>query len=118
MNGVRKADLQKRLNLVREEQNWLSFNLATTKISSTGMSKSFGEHDANNKLHGKGITIYSHGTICIGYNNSGSPAMGKHYINICNDGEFKVTEVFRQYESRMLRGTAYKVDGRSTDFVY
>jgi len=53
----------------------------------------FGEFNEHNKLHGKGISIDSSGSIEIGYWNNGADAPG-NFITIWSGGVFSVGEYY------------------------
>ena len=83
------------------DENWLSLDAFSSRVSFGGPwyseSTRFGEHNSDNKLHGKGIdidaVIDANGDIYIGYYNNGFVAPGK-YIFIYGGGEFSVGEIY------------------------
>ncbi len=78
---------------------------------------SFGEHNEANKVHGRGIRIFSDGTIRIGYYNNGERAPGTNYISIWGSGRLEVGECYLDEDGeRCYRGTRYKTDGTSIEF--
>ena len=71
-----------------------------------------GERNGNNKIQGKGICIYSDGTIRIGYFDNGGFALG-NYLNIFSDGSFTVGEKYMLNGKKKTQCTQYDTDGRS-----
>ncbi len=74
-----------------------------------------GERNSENKLHGRGIKIYSFGRIHIGYWNNGEHAPG-NFIWIDSDGEYRVGEMYFKDGKMCWRGTVYKEDGTSQKY--
>ncbi len=93
--------------------NWLSLQPRDNHYSEVRFE--FGEMNANNNLHGRGICIYPDGYIHIGYWNNGDLAPGK-YIHIFSKGKFDVGELYLKDGKSCWRGTNYKVDGTSKKY--
>ncbi len=70
----------------------------------------FGEVDENNKLHGRGIQIWSDGPILIGLWENGVRSTG-NCIYIRSSGHFRVGETYIKDELRWMRCTEYRTDG-------
>lgn len=72
-----------------------------------------GEHNENNKLHGRGIIVYESGSIWIGYWNNGTLSDGD-YIAIGREGLFDVGVFYRNAAGKaQYKGTRYKPDSTS-----
>lgn len=62
----------------------------TTKYTISRLKRQqFGEHNAQNNLHGRGISLYTDGFIRIQYWENGQDVAG-NYIEIYKDGRFVV----------------------------
>jgi len=72
----------------------------------------FGEHNDNDKLHGRGIYICSDGFIHIRYWDDGEYAPGNN-LYIDSDGSVSVGELYLKDGKRCYRGTCYRTDGSS-----
>ena len=69
-----------------------------------------------NKLQGKGIEIYSHGYMLIGYRDKYWYAPG-NFITIQDSGDFHVGERYLKEDGQLCaRGTIYKTDGTIKEF--
>ncbi len=82
-DGERVASVIKRLNILTDQQNWLSLKpVSAGRFSHLDVdTKTFGELNQHNKLHGRGIKIWPDGDIIIQYWNNGATAPG-NYISI------------------------------------
>ena len=77
---------------------------------------SFGEHSNENKLKGKGIKVWSDGSISIGCWNNEEDASGD-YIEIHSWGGFDVAESYLdQQGERKFRGTQFNTDGTTEKY--
>jgi len=99
---------------VREHLRFGSDVNLNNKLKFTALNdrKSIGEHNSDNKLHGKSIRIYLNGEIRIGYWDKGLEAPG-NYINIFSDGRFHVGEIYMKDAKKWIKGTRYYTDGRT-----
>ena len=68
----------------------------------------------NNKLHGRGIRIWSNGDIHIKCYNNGRWATGTNYIDIFSSGEFNVGYI--KDDNGRSRGTIYFTDRTTRKF--
>ena len=87
MNGVESTGLVKRMNFYKKDSRWLSINSETIKYHSEKFESSWGEHNSQNKLHGRGIhffmsNMYCKGSFFIAYWENGRIAPGTNYIDI------------------------------------
>ena len=73
IDGLRVASVIKRLDILTDQQNWLSLKpVSDGRFAHVGVStKKFGEMNQHNKLHGRGIYIDSSGNISIAFWNDG-----------------------------------------------
>ena len=84
------ATLEQRMGKsVREHLGFGLVSASAIKVNDNDI----GELNIDNKLHGKGIYIYSNGYIRIQYFNNGHDAIGK-YIQIWDDGRFFLGEIY------------------------
>ena len=61
-DGVRVGDINERLNLTHDEQDWLSLRPSgALYVSRDEYGAKFGEFNHKNKLHGRGIHIFPNG---------------------------------------------------------
>jgi len=81
MNGLKVADVIRRINLFLDDGNWLSLNSSNVKVIGRALNIYFGEVNKDNLRHGRGISIYPSGEIRIGYfdNHGGAPG---NYLKI------------------------------------
>ena len=77
--------------------------------------KRIGEHNSDNRLHGRGIKIFPDGGISIGYRNDGWEVPG-NFINILKDGEIRVGECYFKDGERWARFTKYSTNGKTEEF--
>ena len=75
----------------------------------------FGEHNDNDKPHGRGILISPYGIIHIGYWNIGERAPGKHIL-IYSDGDLDVGERYLKDGLLFERGTLYRTNGKTEEY--
>ena len=74
-------------------------------------TRSIGEHNVNGKLNGRGIKIYSDGSIDIRYWYDGNPVLGG-FISIYSWGKCKVGEEYLDSSSRWsLKFHQFGIDG-------
>ena len=78
------AKIIPRLNSFHDAKNWLSMRPKAQYLAVVGEVTDFGEFNEDNKLHGRGISIWSHGAMTIGYAENG-PSTG-NYIRIESNG--------------------------------
>ncbi len=79
--------------------------------------RQFGEVNEDNRLHGRGIDIWSSGAICIGYFENDLQSTG-NYIVILNYGRFDVGEKYKKEGGRGNRGTQYNTDGTEEKYDF
>jgi hypothetical protein len=81
------------------------FGEVTVKESEDDYSKSFGEHNAENELHGRGIERMSDGFIFVACYKASYKSIGSRII-IGDDGNFSVGECYLVGEDETkFRGT-------------
>jgi hypothetical protein len=118
INGYKEAGIIRRLNTWRNDKNWLS--LRPHKDRFTGYNGAdfadFGEMNADNKFHGRGIVINSDGDIFIGYCKNGDWRAPGKFIWIFIGGEFEVGERYMKDGKLRDRVTLYKTDGTSKKY--
>ena len=111
LDGVRVGDINKRLNLTHDNQDWLSLRPSGARYF---IDKYFGEFDAKNNPHGRCIQFTTYGDINIGYYNNGD-RFG-NFIYIHREGDFDVGEWYLKDDGFHVRGTRYMPDGTSGKF--
>jgi hypothetical protein len=78
----------------------------------------FGEHNAANQPHGKGIMLEEDGQISIGYRQNGEPSTTGLYVLIPPDGALTVGERTIDPAGKVVyKGTIYYLDGTSNQFL-
>ena len=96
-----------------------SIPAASLRVTTAEGSKNsgIGEHNANNKLHGKGISInYQSGIIRLGLFDNGKFAVG-NYILIRGANEFKVGVLsLNENGHERETGTWYKQNGTTKQY--
>ncbi len=97
-----------------------SYTLHTPLKTKTFLNwKYYGEVNANGKEHGRGIRIWNHGNIGIGYFENDSWWTTGNYIIINSiSGFFKVGEIYMKYGNTWRRGTEYKTNGIEENYDY
>ncbi len=113
-DGQKLAKLIPRLNRRNNDNNWLSMQPNTLKYCDED-GEQFGEVNANNRMHGRGIKIWKDGGISIGYYENGLLSTG-NYINILHYGKFRVGEYYTKDGIEMVRGTRYMTDGKEEKY--
>ena len=79
-------------------------------------AKSIGEHNSRGILHGRGIKIYSDGSIDIRYWYDGNPVLGS-FISIYSWGKCKVGEEYLDSAGRWrLKFYQFGIDGSSQKY--
>ena len=73
-------------------------------------NKGIGELKFDNNLQGRGIRIFSTGTIHMGYWNDGVPAPG-NYLYIYSGGNVEVGQIYLKEGKRWIKGTQYNSNG-------
>jgi len=74
-----------------------------------------GEHNSNNKLHGRGINIWHGVTIFIQYWDNGAVAPG-NYLYIQSNGDVNVGKVYLKKGERWIKGTRYNTNGTTEEY--
>ncbi len=113
LDGVRVSDINKRFNLTHDDQDWLSLRPSGARYLSGSF---FGEINAKNSLHGRGIEIDSKGNIAIQHWDNCGWAPG-YFIWIMSDGYVSVGEWYLEDGEMRSYGTRYLTDGTSSKFI-
>ncbi len=109
-------DVLKKFDIVEKRakislNNYLGKQPLTSPLQTEtdSFSKYYGEVNEKGSAHGRGIDIWNHGLIRIGYFENGL-STGNH-IRIYWNGDFKVGEVYLKDGLRWIRGTEYNKNG-------
>ena len=76
----------------------------------------FGEHNSDNKAHGRVMEIDLAGEIFIGYYENGARAVGQ-FISIFMSGDFTVAAYLAEDGPR-CKGITYRTDGTKRSFSF
>jgi hypothetical protein len=96
-----------------------NFGERTCKLSVGNHCMHFGEHNADNELHGRGIRIGRNGVIGIAHFRNGYDDTPGNYISIGSGGEFVVGENYLTENGQMSnRYTQFNTDGTTDKYGY